>query len=421
MIAGVLADLRSGASHADLVRARDETTTVVLSAHREATVSIDQSDTVQIRALAAGRLGWAGGDTAAVDDVAKSALRSAALGDPAEMFFPAPAPIPSVMTRSPSAAALAVEDLLDLAGTVADRLHQLNRRIDTWAERSVGIIDVGSSRGVLASYEVTVVGLGCSVAGGPGPCHVHVASVPPPDEAAIESLVAEVESRFAPEPLELDGLPPTARVWFKPRAVRALLSPLLLRHSSELWLSDRARPMPIDGRLSLVDDPLVDGRPGSRPICDDGVPTQRRTLIRDGQPVAGLLDLRTASRLRLPATGHGVRRGFRPPVARFSNLVLEASEPGVSDLAQAVDDGLLVSEIEVGPAPNPERGVFRVAVPWCYRIVGGRIVGRVEGAVLTGDVGRLLERVAAIGADAQWHGAVRVPSLVLDGVGVTLR
>ncbi len=421
MIAGVLADLRSRASHADLVRARDETTTVVLSADREATVSIDQSDTVQIRALAAGRLGWAGGHTAAVGAVAESALRSAAAGDLAEMFFPAPAALPPVITRSPAAAALAAADLLHLAGSVAGRLLRFNRRIVTWAERSVGTIDVGSTRGVLASYDVTLVGLGLSVAGGPGPCQLHLASVPPPDETAIESLVAEVESRLAPEPLELDGLPPTARVWFKPRAVRGLLSPLLVHHSSGRWAGDRSRPLAIDERLSLVDDPLIDSRPGSRPICDDGVPTQRRTLIRNGQPVAGLLDLRTASRLRLPASGHGVRRGFRPPVAQYSNLVLEATEPGVSDLAGAVGDGLLVSEIQVGPAPNPVRGVFRVAVPWCYRIVGGRIVGRVEGAVLTGDVGRLFERVAAIGADAQWHGAVRVPSLVLDGVGVTLR
>ncbi len=421
MIAGVLADLRSRASQADLVRTRDETISVGLSANRDATISIDQSDAVQIRAFANGRLGWAGGDTASVGAVAESALRSAAASDPAEMFFPAPAALPSVITRSPAAAALTVPDLLDLAGSVADRLRRLDRRVETWAERSVGTVDVGSSRGVLASYDVTVVGLGVSVAGGPGPCHLHVASVPPPDGSALESLVAEVEARFDPEPLDLDELPASARVWFKPRAVRGLLAPLLVRHANGWQAGDRGRRATIDPRLSLVDDPLADNRPGSRPVCDDGIPTQRRTLIRDGQPVAGLLDLRTASRLRLPATGHGLRRGFRPPVAQYSNLVLEVSEPGVTDLARVVGDGLLVSEMEVGPAPNPVRGVFRVAVPWCYRIVGGRIVGRIERAVLAGDVGRLLQRVAAIGADAEWLGAVRVPSLVLDGVGVTLR
>ena len=63
MIAGVLADLRSRASHADLVRARDETMTATLGSDGGAVVSVDQSDTVQIRVLAAGRLGWAGGDT----------------------------------------------------------------------------------------------------------------------------------------------------------------------------------------------------------------------------------------------------------------------------------------------------------------------------------------------------------------------
>jgi len=421
MIAGMLADLRSRASHADLVRARDETTTVTRGPDGEVSVSVDQSDSVQIRVMAGGRLGWAAGDSSSVRTVAESALRSAAAGDPAVMLFPAPAALPEVITRSPAAAALTVPDLLALAGSLADRLRRLNLRTETWAERSAGCVDVGSSRGVLASYDVTVVGLGVSVAGGPSPCRLHVAGVTPPDEAELGRLVGEVEARFGPPLLDLEDLPPTAPVWFKPRAVRALLGPLLVNHIGHRWLATRVRPAVIDPRLSLYDDPLADGRPGSRPICDDGIPTQRLALIRDGRSAAGLLDLRTASRHRLPASGHGVRRGYRAPRAAFSNLVLESSEQGTADLAAAVGDGLLVSEIEAGLAPNPERGVFKVAVPWCYRIAGGRVVGRVEGAVLAGNVFRMFERVTAIGADAEWHGAVRVPSLVFDGVGVTLR
>ena len=421
MIAGVLADLRARASHADLVRARDETLTVTLGGDSDAVASVDQSDTVQIRVVADGRLGWAGGDFAEAPAVADSALRSAAASDPAEIFFPAPAALPTVITRSPAAVALAVPDLVHLASSLADRLRRLNLRIETWAERSAGGVEVGNSRGVLVSYDVTMVGLGVSVTGGPAPCRVHVVGVAPPDEADLNTLVEEVEARFGPPPLDLTELGPTARVWFKPRAVRSLLAPVLARHAAGQWMGTRGRPAAIDPQLSLVDDPLVDGRPGSRPICDDGIPTQRLVLIRAGRPVGGLLDLRTASRHRLPATGHGLRRGYRAPGAAFSNLVLESLEGGTTNLAGAVGDGVLVSEIEIGPAPNPERGVFRVAVPWCYRIVGGRIVGRVEGAALAGDVFRLLERVVAIGADAEWQGAVRVPSLVLDGVGVTLR
>ena len=421
MIAGVLSDLRARASHADLARARDETITATLGGDADAVVSVDQSDTVQIRVLAGGRLGWAGGDTSLVRAIADGAIRSAAAGDLAEMFFPAPAALPTVITRSPSSSALTPTDLVSLAHTLADRLRRLNLRIETWVERSVGGIDVGNSRGVLASYDVTVTGLGLSVAGGPAPCHLHVVGVAPPDEADLDALVDEVEQRFGPPPLDLTELPPTAPVWFKPRAVRALLAPVLWRQTGDRWLEARAPRSAIDPRLSIYDDPLVDGRPGSRPICDDGVPTQRLALVRAGRAVAGLLDLKTASRHRLPATGHGFRRGYRAPGSGFSNLVLESSEPGTPDLAAVVGDGLLVSEMDLGPAPNPERGVFRVAVPWCYRIAGGRIVGRVVGAVLAGDAFRLLERVGAIGTDAEWRGAVRVPSLVLDGVGVTLR
>ncbi len=420
MIAEVLADLRSRTTHADSVRARDETITATLSGQSHALVSVDQSDTVQIRVVADGRLGWAGGDSSSIRAVADRAVDSAAAGDPAELFLPAPAALPVVVTRSPPAAALTARDLVGISGQLANRLRRLNLPIETWAERSSGGVEVGNSRGVLASYDLTVVGVGVSVGAGPAPCRLHLAGVAPPDETDLDRLVDEVERRFTPPVLELTA-PPAGPIWFAPGAVRGLVAPLLSRQLGDGGLGTQGGRWTIDSRLSLYDDPLVDGRPGSRPICDDGVPTQRLALIQAGRPSRSLLDLRTASRHRLPATGHGVRRGYRGPRAAFSNLSLESDEPGTLELAAAVGDGLLVSEFEIGPAPSQDRGVFRVAVPWCYRIVGGRVVGRVAGVVLAGDAIRLLERVAAIGADAAWYGAIRLRSLVLEGVLVSLR
>ncbi len=420
MIAEVLADLRSRTTHADSVRARDETITATLAGPSHALVSVDQSDSIQIRVIANERLGWAGGDSSSVRAVADRAVDSAAAGDVAQMFFPAPAALPAVVTRSPAAAALTARDLVGLAGRLADRLRRLNLPIEAWAERSLGGVEVGNSRGVLASYDLTVVGVGVSVGDGPAPCRLHLAGVAPPDETDLDRLVDEVERRFTPPVIELTA-PPGGPIWFAPRAVRGLLVPLLSRQLGDGRIGAQGGKWSIDSRLSLYDDPLIDGRPGSRPICDDGIPTQRLALLENGRPGRPLLDLRTASRHRLPATGHGLRRGYRAPGAAFSNLSLESDEPGTLELAAAVGDGLLVSDFEIGLAPNPDRGVFRVATPWCYRIVNGRVVGRVQGVVLAGEIIRLLERVVAIGADAEWHGAARLCSLVLDGVGVSLR
>jgi predicted Zn-dependent protease len=151
------------------------------------------------------------------------------------------------------------------------------------------------------------------------------------------------------------------------------------------------------------------------------VPTRTITLVDQGQPRAGIFDLVVASRHDLPATGHGWRRGFAGPRIGCSNLVLAPGEIPGDRLAELVGDGLLVTDLELGPAPSRATGVFRVAVPWAYRISGGEVIGRIAGAVVGGDVFDLLARVAGVGADGGWIGSSSVPSLVIEGVTVDLR
>jgi len=425
MIGTLLAELAPRVSQADGVRTTDQTISVAVDDGGEVSVYSDESDAVHLRVVENGRVGWAGGLTVGAERVIRAAFESARAGDPAELWLPAPAPTPSVTTRSPAAATLGVADLFELARALTDRLARRERRVDAWAERSAGRVEVANTRGVMVAYEVSVVGVGASVLASTGPevpCRVHLAQVGVPAVAAIEGLVAEVERRLAPERTEGDIWSPSARVWFEPRAVATLLAPLLARLAGERWLTGRHRFPALDRRVSLRDDSLAPGRPGSRPIDKDDVPTRCLTLIEGGQPVAGILDLVAASRNRVPPTGHGWRRGFSPPRTGFSNPGLAPGDASRSDLAAAVGEGLVVSDLRFGPSPNPETGAFRIRAPWTYAIGGGEIQGRVEGAELSGNVFELLgSRVVAVGADPTWVGSVLVPSLVLDGVGVRLR
>ena len=228
-------------------------------------------------------------------------------------------------------------------------------------------------------------------------------------------------TRAAPPVLDLGEGRDRTTVWFTPAASRALLTPVLARLLGERWLASRDTWPVLDSRLTISDDPLAPGRPGSRPVCDDGVPSRRLVLIDRGHAVAGLLDLAVASRHGLPATGHGWRRGPSAPRIGFTNLVVEPGDAGPGDLARAAGNGLLVEDLTFGPAPDPVSGVFRVSVPWAYQLSEGEIVGRLEGTSITGDVFDLLRRVVAVGADSEWSGPVRMPALVIDGVGVERR
>lgn len=420
MIGAVLTELAPRVSHADLVRTTDETLSVAVDADGIEILE-DHADAIQVRAVEHGRLGWAAGSTSELPAVVAAALRSAAIGEPTTLFPPAPAGLAAVATSSPAARSLGAGDLIDLARRLGDRLARRGWTVETWAERSIGLVEVGNTRGVLTSYEVTLAGIGAVVAASGGPiCRVHQARVGPPETADLERLVDEVEARLTPPVLDEPTLPPSGRVWFGPRAVRSLLEPVLARLTGDRWLTGPAG-WTLDDRLTLIDDPHAAGRPGSRPICDDGVVTRPVVLIERGAPGQGIVDLVAASRHRVPATGHGWRRGFSAARTGFSNLILADGDRPADRLGAALGDGLFVPEFRFGPAPNPATGIFRVEVPWAFRVEGGRVVGRIDGVVLSGDAFELLGRVTAVGADGEWIGAARMPSLVVDGVRFDLR
>jgi PmbA protein len=81
--------------------------------------------------------------------------------------------------------------------------------------------------------------------------------------------------------------------------------------------------------------------------------------------------------------------------------------------------GVLIEELEWGRGPNPLSGTIALRAPWAYLVEGGRVRGRLEGVVLSGNVYQALRTVGAVGSDATWIGAMGLPSLLLDGMGVS--
>jgi predicted Zn-dependent protease len=277
----------------------------------------------------------------------------------------------------------------------------------------------------MAEYRTGLAGVGALVAsaGTPAgvPLRVQVTGVDLPGQGQLDDLARVVDrwtglSAFE----ECDSGP--VRALLLPDAVRTVLGPVLLALAGERWCErTAAEPFALDRRLTLCDDPLVPGRPGSRPICDDGVATRSIELVRHRRPLGGILDLATAARYGRPATGHGVRPVLGAPRPGYSNLRVEPGDADVPTLMRTLGTGVLVLDLPWGPAPNRTHGSFQARCPWVFAVRNGEVVGRVEGAVLSGNSFDLLRNnVLAIGADAEWRGGWRLPALVADGLRMQL-
>lgn len=416
---------------ADAVAKTDETLTVRL--HDGEVIAAHTSEQVghNLRVVVDGRIGVSGTTGDDPDALFEAALASAAAGEVAPLLLPSPSPLPKVQTHVPRAAAASVTELAQIGRLLTDRLRRAGRSITVHVERSAGSVHVGNTRGVDAEYQVTLVAIDIEVRSASGDGHVHAvahtASADLPDQATHDAIVADFEQRLAWAAVSAPAPATTAPVLLLPEAVRAFLVPVqqaLVGKAHLLGTSPLAENLGeevLHPSLYLTDDPLRDGRAGSRPVDDEGVPSFRSPLIEAGVVRRCIYDLETGALAGRPSTGHGRRSTFGKAQPAFSNLVLQAGPHDLGALVAAMRDGLLVDAVAGGTGGSSRSGTFTHPVVLGYRVQGGEVTGRVEGVVIAGNVFDVLGSVGGIGSDARWIGSSFLPPLLLQGVTVAPR
>jgi PmbA protein len=192
--------------------------------------------------------------------------------------------------------------------------------------------------------------------------------------------------------------------------------------------------MLFDRRLSILDDPLTPGRPVSRPIDDECVPSRCNALVEHGTVGKFVYDLETAARANTESTGNGHRGIFGKPRIGYTNILFRMTDGGPSrtggssaqdalggGLIGDIDDGLIVDDLIGVGQGNVISGAFSHPVGLAYRVQKGEITGRVKDAAVAGNAYDLLKKIGGFGNDGRWLGARWSPSMLLEGVSVARR
>ena len=198
---------------------------------------------------------------------------------------------------------------------------------------------------------MTLVGIDIDVVSpsGDGSVRVvgHLAGADLPDQEALETLVRPGTTiAWATSPPPRPPPRPPCCCCRKPSATflapvqQALVGKAFMLGTSPLAESLGEQVM--HPSLFLADDPLRDGRPGSRPVDDEGVPSFACSLIEGGVVRRCIYDLETGALAGRPSTGHGRRSTFGKAQPAFSNLVMQAESMISTALLAPMGDGLLV-------------------------------------------------------------------------------
>ena len=153
--------------------------------------------------------------------------------------------------------------------------------------------------------------------------------------------------------------------------------------------------------VTALDDGTIPNAWGSGNIDDEGMPTQRLTLIEGGVLKSYLIDKLGGRRMGMAPTGCGRRQSYRfAPTSRMSNTFIAPGPHSNEEIIASVADGLYCKSMG-GGSVNPATGEFNFAVLESYLVKNGKIDRPVRGASLIGKGHEVLLRIDMVGRELE--------------------
>lgn len=154
--------------------------------------------------------------------------------------------------------------------------------------------------------------------------------------------------------------------------------------------------------VTFVDDGTVPGYVGSRPCDDEGIPVRRNVLFDRGVLKTYLYDTYTANKENRRSTGNAYRSTGGSTAPLPNNLILNPGDYTLEEMIRDTSKGVYALKTIGGWLSNPVSGFLNATVTHGYLISNGSIVGRVKGAVISGDFYQLMN-VKVVGLSKELH------------------
>ncbi len=162
---------------------------------------------------------------------------------------------------------------------------------------------------------------------------------------------------------------------------------------------DRMGDMIASPVVSAVDDGTMVNEWGSINLDDEGMPTQRTQLIKDGQLTSFLVDRMGAQRTGYERTGSGRRESYKyAPASRMRNTFIEPGDATLDDMISSIDRGIYASHMG-GGSVQPGTGEFNFAVTEGYYVEDGKIQYPIKAATLISTGPEVLKQISMVGTD----------------------
>lgn len=168
--------------------------------------------------------------------------------------------------------------------------------------------------------------------------------------------------------------------------------------------------------VTILDDGLRPGGFGSRPFDDEGIAPGVTPVVEGGVLKNYLLNTYTARKLGLKTTGNASRGVAGPPVVGPKNFYLAPGSHTPDEILRSVKNGFFVTEL-IGFGVNIVTGDYSRGAAGLW-IENGELTFPVEEVTIAGNLADMLNHIAMIGSDLEFHSAIAAPTVLVEGLTV---
>jgi len=179
-----------------------------------------------------------------------------------------------------------------------------------------------------------------------------------------------------------------------------------LSESDFVYENPKAREMMVLGRrfgqdiLTVYDDGSVPNVRGTHRYDDEGTPTRRNNLIKDGILVGRLHSRETAAKMGEQPSGNARAVNYRhPPIVRMTNTAIEAGTTPFAEMIADIKLGIYACDAYGGQTALEN---FSFSSGYAYMIRDGQIAEMVKDVILAGNLFTTLGNIDAVGDDFEW-------------------
>jgi len=180
-----------------------------------------------------------------------------------------------------------------------------------------------------------------------------------------------------------------------------------LSESDFVYENDRLREIMVLGKqfgsteLNIVDSAAMPELRGSYKYDDEGMPSTKTYLIREGKLVGRLHSRETAAKMNEEPTGNARAINYRhPPIVRMTNTYIEPQSASFEDIIGDIQEGVYAKNWYGG---TTSMEMFTFSAGEAYMIRNGKLAELLRPVVLTGNVFNTLQNIDAIGNDLEMN------------------